>query len=86
MRIAWNDDEVLEGYKIAKTESMASFGDDRLLIEKFIDNPRHIEIQIISDKHGNTVSPAPLQSTCECQLRDNYGRLTNAEFTPSDLK
>lgn len=58
MRIAWNDDEVREGYKIAKTESMASFGDDRLLIEKFIDNPRHIEIQIISDKHGNTVSLA----------------------------
>ncbi|KAG0272889.1 hypothetical protein BGZ95_011323 [Linnemannia exigua] len=55
MRIAWNDDEVKEGYKIAKTESMASFGDDRLLIEKFIDNPRHIEIQIISDKHGNTL-------------------------------
>lgn len=56
MRIAWNDDEVMEGFKMAKTESMASFGDDRLLIEKFIDNPRHIEIQIISDKHGNTVS------------------------------
>ncbi|KAK3807348.1 MAG: carbamoyl-phosphate synthase L chain, ATP binding domain-containing protein [Benniella sp.] len=55
MRIAWNDEEVREGYKIAKTESMASFGDDRLLIEKFIDNPRHIEIQIISDKHGNTL-------------------------------
>ncbi|KAG0304811.1 hypothetical protein BGZ98_004990 [Dissophora globulifera] len=55
MRIAWNDDEVKEGFKIAKTESMASFGDDRLLIEKFIDNPRHIEIQIISDKHGNTL-------------------------------
>ncbi|KAF9917895.1 hypothetical protein BX616_010972 [Lobosporangium transversale] len=55
MRIAWNDDEVRDGYKIAKTESLASFGDDRLLIEKFIDNPRHIEIQIISDKHGNTL-------------------------------
>lgn len=59
MRIAWNDEEVKEGYKIAKTESMASFGDDRLLIEKFIDNPRHIEIQIISDKHGNTVRRRP---------------------------
>ncbi|KAG0282250.1 hypothetical protein BGZ96_000658 [Linnemannia gamsii] len=55
MRIAWNDDEVKEGFKMAKTESLASFGDDRLLIEKFIDNPRHIEIQIISDKHGNTL-------------------------------
>ncbi|KAG0265583.1 hypothetical protein DFQ27_000533 [Actinomortierella ambigua] len=55
MRIAWNDEEVREGFKIAKQESLASFGDDRLLIEKFIDNPRHIEIQIISDKHGNTL-------------------------------
>ncbi|KAG0223375.1 hypothetical protein BGW42_005921 [Actinomortierella wolfii] len=55
MRIAWNDDEVRDGYKIAKQESLASFGDDRILIEKFIDNPRHIEIQIISDKHGNTL-------------------------------
>lgn len=82
MRIAWNDDEVKEGYKMAKTESMASFGDDRLLIEKFIDNPRHIEIQIISDKHGNTVSPAPLQSTCECQSRDNYMTINQCSILP----
>lgn len=68
MRIAWNDEEVKEGYKIAKTESMASFGDDRLLIEKFIDNPRHIEIQIISDKHGNTVRRRPIDYFCEVPL------------------
>jgi len=55
MRIAWNDAEALEGFKISKREAKASFGDDRMLIEKFIDNPRHIEIQILADGQGNTV-------------------------------
>jgi len=55
MRIAWNDDEAREGYHLSKSEAAASFGDDRLLVEKFIDNPRHIEIQILGDKHGNTL-------------------------------
>eukprot|EP01027_Heterolobosea_sp_BB2_P013533 GEZU01019517.1.p1 GENE.GEZU01019517.1~~GEZU01019517.1.p1 ORF type:complete len:272 (-),score=93.99 GEZU01019517.1:44-859(-) len=55
MRIAWNDQEAKEGFRLSKKEAAASFGDDRMLIEKFIDNPRHIEIQIIADTHGNTV-------------------------------
>lgn len=55
MRIAWNDEEAIEGYHLSKSEAAASFGDDRLLVEKFIDNPRHIEIQILADKHGNTL-------------------------------
>ncbi|CAG8581715.1 13382_t:CDS:10 [Ambispora leptoticha] len=55
MRIAWNDDQVREGFKLATQESKSSFGDDRLLVEKYVDNPRHIEIQIIADKHGNCV-------------------------------
>lgn len=50
-----NDEEVRENFKIAADESKRSFGDDRLLIEKFIEQPRHIEIQLIGDKHGNTV-------------------------------
>lgn len=45
----------MEGYKLAKQESLSSFGDDRLLIEKYIDNPRHIEIQVLGDKHGNVI-------------------------------
>ncbi|CAG8612180.1 3370_t:CDS:10 [Ambispora gerdemannii] len=53
MRIAWNDDQIREGFKLATQESKSSFGDDRLLVEKYVDNPRHIEIQIIADKHGN---------------------------------
>ncbi|KAI8052014.1 carbamoyl-phosphate synthase L chain, ATP binding domain-containing protein [Syncephalis plumigaleata] len=55
MRIARSDEEVMEGFKLASAEAKASFGDNRLLIEKFIDNPRHIEFQIIADKHGNTL-------------------------------
>jgi len=55
MRIAWNDKEALEGFKRSKQEAMASFGDDRMLIEKFIDNPRHIEIQLLCDGQGNSV-------------------------------
>ena len=49
-----SDDDVKNNYKVAKSEAMASFGNDEFLIEKFIDNPRHIEIQIIGDQHGNT--------------------------------
>ncbi len=55
MRIAFNRKEVEEGYPLAKSESKASFGDDRMFIEKFIVNPRHIEIQLIGDKHGNVI-------------------------------
>ena len=55
MRIAWNDAECAEAFHIAKTEAASSFGDDRLLIEKYIDNPRHIEIQVLGDRHGNHV-------------------------------
>lgn len=46
MRIAWNDKEAMEGYRLSKEEAKSSFGDDRMLIEKYIDNSRHIEIQV----------------------------------------
>ncbi|KAI8998070.1 carbamoyl-phosphate synthase L chain, ATP binding domain-containing protein [Gaertneriomyces semiglobifer] len=55
MRIAWNDKEAREAFKISSSEAMSSFGDDRLLVEKFVVDPRHIEIQLIGDKHGNVV-------------------------------
>ena len=55
MRIAWGDHDIEEAYRLSKSEAMSSFGDDRVLVEKFIDNPRHIEIQILGDKFGNTV-------------------------------
>ncbi len=55
MRIAWNDDEAREGFQSSKNEAAASFGDDRIFIEKFVTQPRHIEIQVLADKHGNCV-------------------------------
>jgi propionyl-CoA carboxylase alpha chain len=55
MRIAHSRSEVAEGFGLAKAEAKASFGDDRVFIEKFIVNPRHIEIQVLGDKHGNVI-------------------------------
>ncbi|XP_010602906.1 propionyl-CoA carboxylase alpha chain, mitochondrial isoform X2 [Fukomys damarensis] len=55
MRIAWDDEETRVGFRFSSQEAASSFGDDRLLIEKFIDNPRHIEIQVLGDKHGNAL-------------------------------
>jgi propionyl-CoA carboxylase alpha chain len=55
MRIAWNEREAREGFQSSKNEAKSSFGDDRIFIEKFITEPRHIEIQVLGDKHGNTV-------------------------------
>ena len=55
MRIAWNDDEVVEGFESSKNEAVNSFGDDRIFIEKFVTQPRHIEIQILADSHGNCI-------------------------------
>lgn len=53
MRVAWNDGEAREGFQSSKNEAANSFGDDRIFIEKFITQPRHIEIQVLGDKHGN---------------------------------
>ncbi|WP_304069741.1 acetyl/propionyl/methylcrotonyl-CoA carboxylase subunit alpha [Maricaulis maris] len=55
MRIARSDSEVKEGFKAARNEAKSSFGDDRILIEKFIEEPRHIEIQVMGDKHGHVI-------------------------------
>jgi len=55
MRIAWNDTEAREGFESSKNEAAASFGDDRIFIEKFVTQPRHIEIQVLADSHGNCV-------------------------------
>ena len=55
MRIAWNDDEAREGFQSSKNEAANSFGDDRIFIEKFVAQPRHIEIQVLADGHGNCV-------------------------------
>ena len=55
MRIAWNDSEAREGFQSSKNEAASSFGDDRIFIEKFVTQPRHIEIQVLADSHGNCI-------------------------------
>ena len=55
MRIAWSDEEAREGFQSSKNEAASSFGDDRIFIEKFVTQPRHIEIQVLADSHGNTI-------------------------------
>ncbi len=55
MRLAWNEADIREGFPAVKREALASFGDDRVFIEKFVEQPRHIEIQVIGDQQGNIV-------------------------------
>src|SRR5262245_25120766 len=55
LRIAHDKAEVAEGFTRARSEAKSSFGDDRVFIEKYIENPRHIEIQVLGDKHGNVI-------------------------------
>jgi propionyl-CoA carboxylase alpha chain len=56
IRVAESDDDMAEGFAAVKAEALTAFGDDRVFLEKFIVNPRHIEIQVLGDKHGNIVS------------------------------
>ena len=55
LRVAFNDKEALEGFTACQNEARNSFGDDRIFIEKFVEQPRHIEIQVVGDSHGNVV-------------------------------
>ncbi|HEU6442087.1 MAG TPA: acetyl/propionyl/methylcrotonyl-CoA carboxylase subunit alpha [Microvirga sp.] len=68
MRIAYSSDEVAEGFARARSEAASSFGDDRVFIEKFITDPRHIEIQVLGDKHGNVIHLG--ERECSIQRRN----------------
>src|SRR5215218_6543127 len=68
LRIAYNAAEVAEGFNRARSEARSSFGDDRVFIEKFIEKPRHIEIQILGDKHGNVIHLG--ERECSIQRRN----------------
>ena len=68
MRIAWSEDEVAEGVRAARSEARSSFGDDRVFIERYIVNPRHIEIQVLGDRHGNVVHLG--ERECSIQRRN----------------
>ncbi len=67
LRVAYNDIDAAEGFASCRNEARASFGDDRVFIEKFVEGPHHIEIQIIADAHGNTVYL--LERECSIQRR-----------------
>src|SRR6266576_2650819 len=79
MRIAQSKSEVAEGFGLAKAEAKASFGDDRVFIEKFIVDPRHIEIQVLGDKHGNVIH----LSERECSIQRRNQKVV--EEAPSPL-
>ncbi|MDQ8726363.1 acetyl/propionyl/methylcrotonyl-CoA carboxylase subunit alpha [Bradyrhizobium sp. LHD-71] len=68
MRIASNAAEVAEGFRLARAEAKSSFGDDRVFVEKFIVDPRHIEIQVLGDKHGNVIHLG--ERECSIQRRN----------------
>jgi propionyl-CoA carboxylase alpha chain len=68
IRVAWSRQDVEEGFPAVKAEAKASFGDDRIFIEKFIESPRHIEIQVLGDKHGNVVHL--FERECSIQRRN----------------
>ncbi|MDO8287988.1 MAG: acetyl/propionyl/methylcrotonyl-CoA carboxylase subunit alpha [Parvibaculum sp.] len=68
MRIAWSESEVAEGFASSKSEAKSSFGDDRIFIEKFVTQPRHIEIQVLGDKHGNVIYV--MERECSIQRRN----------------
>ena len=68
MRIAYGRKEVEEGFNSSKSEAKSSFGDDRVFIEKYIEDPRHIEIQVLGDKHGNVIHLG--ERECSIQRRN----------------
>ena len=77
MRIAWNDDEAREGFQSSKNEAANSFGDDRIFIEKFVTQPRHIEIQVLGDKHGHCI----YLGERECSIQRRNQKETNQTET-----
>jgi propionyl-CoA carboxylase alpha chain len=68
MRVAYSPKETEEGFGLARSEAKSSFGDDRVFIEKFIENPRHVEIQVLGDKHGNVIHLG--ERECSIQRRN----------------
>ncbi|MFL0416108.1 biotin carboxylase N-terminal domain-containing protein [Sphingomonas sp. 179-A 4D3 NHS] len=78
MRLAWNEQDVREGFEATKREGLASFGDDRVFIEKFIESPRHIEIQVLGDQHGNVV----YLNERECSVQRRHQKVVEEAPSP----
>jgi len=71
MRVVWNEDELLSQFETARTEALSAFGNDEIYMEKYIVNPRHIEIQIVADKYGNVV----YLGERECSIQRNHQKI-----------
>jgi propionyl-CoA carboxylase alpha chain len=78
MRLAYDEKDVREGFESVKREGLNSFGDDRVFIEKFILNPRHIEIQILGDKHGNVI----YLNERECSIQRRHQKVVEEAPSP----
>ncbi len=78
MRLAWSEQDVREGFEATKREGLASFGDDRVFIEKFIESPRHIEIQVLGDQHGNVV----YLNERECSVQRRHQKVVEEAPSP----
>jgi len=78
MRLAWNEKDVREGFESVKREGLSSFGDDRVFIEKFIEQPRHIEIQLLGDQHGNIV----YLNERECSIQRRHQKVVEEAPSP----
>ena len=68
IRVAYNEDELKKAYEVVKQEAAISFNDDSIYIEKFVENPRHVEIQILADEHGNCIHLG--ERDCSLQRRN----------------
>lgn len=78
MRLAWSEQDVREGFEATKREGLASFGDDRVFIEKFIEDPRHIEIQVLGDQHGNIL----YLGERECSIQRRHQKVVEEAPSP----
>ncbi|MBC9032104.1 acetyl/propionyl/methylcrotonyl-CoA carboxylase subunit alpha [Sphingomonas sp. JC676] len=78
MRLAFGEQDVREGFEATKREGLASFGDDRVFIEKFIESPRHIEIQVIGDQHGNIL----YLNERECSIQRRHQKVVEEAPSP----
>ena len=78
MRLAYSEQDVREGFEATKREGLASFGDDRVFIEKFIESPRHIEIQVLGDKHGNIL----YLNERECSVQRRHQKVVEEAPSP----
>ncbi len=78
LRVAYNDKEAFEGFSACRNEAKASFGDDRVFIEKFVESPRHIEIQVLADAHGNTL----YLNERECSIQRRHQKVIEEAPSP----